>query len=125
MESVETDLLGRPVYAVAEFEGQYPRYCEDGSLLTRERPVSRTVTDIESVTEKELDAARCEMLMKRAEEGLDEAAVLENLKKPFREEQQNFVKHKLELILRAHGKGTPSSVRAKKQRAERAASHSA
>lgn len=107
MESVETDLLGRPVYAVAEFEGQYPRYCEDGSLLTRERPVSRTVTDIESVTEKELDAARCEMLMKRAEEGLDEAAVLENLKKPFREEQQNFVKHKLELILRAHGKGTP------------------
>lgn len=37
MESVETDLLGRPVYAVAEFEGQYPRYCEDGSLLTRER----------------------------------------------------------------------------------------
>ena len=107
MESVETDLLGRPVYAVAEFEGQYPRYCEDGSLLTRERPVSRTVTDIESVTEKELDAARCEMLMKRAEEGLDKAAVLENLKKPFREEQQNFVKHKLELILRAHGKGTP------------------
>lgn len=57
--------------------------------------------------EKELDAARCEMLMKRAEEGLDEAAVLENLKKPFREEQQNFVKYKLELILRAHGKGTP------------------
>ena len=32
---------------------------------------------------------------------------MENLKKPFREEQQNFVKYKLELILRAHGKGTP------------------
>ncbi len=106
-ESVETDLLGRPLYAVTEYEGQYPRYCPDGSLLTRERPVSRTVTDIECATEKELDASRCETLMKRAEEELDEASVLEILRKPFQSEQQNFVKYKLELILRANGKATP------------------
>ncbi|MEI3169614.1 MAG: hypothetical protein V8S58_18035 [Lachnospiraceae bacterium] len=44
-ESVETDLFGRPVYAVTEFQGQYPRYDADGTLLTREHPVSRSVTD--------------------------------------------------------------------------------
>lgn len=106
-ESVETDLFGRPVYAVTEFQGQYPRYDADGTLLTRERPVSRSVTDAECAAEKELDTSRCEALMKRPEENLNEDTVLEILRKPFQMEQQNFVKQKLELILRGNGKGTP------------------
>lgn len=106
-ESAETDLLGRPVYAVTEYEGQYPKYQEDGSLLTRERAVSRSVTNVERVTKKELDSSRCEELMQRAEGDLDEEAVMEILRKPFREDQKDFVKYKLELILRANGKGTP------------------
>ena len=38
--------------------------------------------------------------MKRPEENLNEDTVLEILRKPFQMEQQNFVKQKLELILR-------------------------
>ena len=45
--------------------------------------------------------------MKRPEENLNEDTVLEILRKPFQMEQQNFVKQKLELILRGNGKGTP------------------
>ena len=57
---------------MTEFQGQYPRYDADGTLLTRERPVSRSVTDAECAAEKELDTSRCEALMKRAEENLNE-----------------------------------------------------
>ena len=107
LESVETDLFGRPVYAITEYVGQYPKYQEDGSLLTRERAVSRAVTDVEIVTEKELDPSLCEELMQQAEGELDESAVMDILRKPFERKLQDFVKYKLERILRANGKGTP------------------
>lgn len=45
-ESVETDAWGNPVYVTTEYEGQYPKYDAEGNLLTRNRPVNRTVTDV-------------------------------------------------------------------------------
>ncbi len=116
-ESVETDLLGNPVYAVTEYEGQYPKYQEDGSLLIKERAVSRTVADVECVTGKGLDPLRCEELMQRAEGDLDERKVMEILRMPFRQDLQGFVKYKLELILRANGKGTPKQDRGTDEKA--------
>lgn len=107
VEVPETDLFGNPVYAVTEYEGQYPQYDVDGNLLTRERPVSRKVQNVEMITRKGLDETRCEVLLSQAENGMDEVAVLEKLTAPFGLDEQNFVKHKLERILRAHGKGTP------------------
>lgn len=106
-EVAETDALGNPVYVTAEYEGQYPKYDETGSLLTRNRPVNRTVTDVPCVEESGLDADRCEELMLRAESGMEEAEVLTALRNPFTRQALEFVKYKLELILRAHGKGTP------------------
>ena len=76
-------------------------------MLTRKRPVNRTVSNVAYAEEKELDPAKCEDLMKRAEKGLDEAAVLNRLRKPFAGADFMFLKYKLELILRANGKGTP------------------
>ncbi len=110
VEIPETDWLGNPVYAVTEYEGQYPRYDVDGKLLTRERPVSRKVQNVEMINRKGLDEARCEALLSQAENGMDETAVLEKLAAPFTLDEQNFVKYKLERILRAHGKGTPRRV---------------
>lgn len=110
VEIPETDWFGNPVYAVTEYEGQYPRYDVDGNLLTRERPVSRKVQDVEVITRKGLDETRCEALLSQAENGMDEAAVLEKLTAPFTLDEHNFVKYKLERILRAHGKGTPRRV---------------
>ena len=52
-------------------------------MLTRKRPVNRTVSNVAYAEEKELDPAKCEDLMRRAEKGLDEAAVLNRLRKPF------------------------------------------
>lgn len=106
-ESVETDAWGNPVYVTTEYEGQYPKYDAEGNLLTRNRPVNRTVTDVPRAEEVELDTARCEELLLRAEQGMDEEAVLTKLRKPFARDDLEFVKYKLELILRAHGKGTP------------------
>lgn len=106
-EKIETDAWGNPVYVTAEEKGQYPKYRADGTMLTRERPVNRTVTGAECAEEKKLDTSRCEELMQRAETGMDEAAVQERLRKAFTQADTGFIKYKLELILRAHGKGTP------------------
>ena len=106
-EVVETDALGNPVYATTEYEGQYPKYDAEGNLLTRKRPVNRTVMDVPCAEVAELDTVRCEELLLRAESGMDEEAVLTKLRQPFTRDDQKFVKYKLELILRAHGKGTP------------------
>lgn len=106
-ETMETDALGNPVYVTTEYEGQYPKYDADGNLLTRKRPVNRTVTNVEMVEEKGLDISLCETLMACAEPGMEEEQVLAILRKPFAQENLAFVKYKLERILRAHEKGTP------------------
>ncbi len=104
---IERDVFGNLVYVTTEYEGQYPKYDADGTMLTRKRPVNRTVSNVAYAEEKELDPAKCEDLMRRAEKGLDEAAVLNRLRKPFAVADFMFLKYKLELILRANGKGTP------------------
>ena len=99
--------MGNPVYATTEYDGQYPKYDAGGNLLTRKRPVNRTVMDVPCAEVAELDTVRCEELLLRAESGMDEEAVLTKLRQPFTRDELEFVKYKLELILRAHGKGTP------------------
>lgn len=98
---------GSPRYIKAEYEGQYPRYNEDGSLMTEELPVNRGAEHIRQVPVRELDLDIVQEMMLEPEKGMTESQNQKQLLKPVTESELLFVKGKVERILRKHGKATP------------------
>lgn len=100
---------GSPKYIRAEYEGQYPRYNEDGSLMTKEFPVDCGAERIRQVPVRGLDLDIVQEMMMEPEKGMTEAENQEELLKPASESELLFIKGKTERILRKHGKATPKN----------------
>lgn len=100
---------GSPKYIRAEYEGQYPRYNEDGSLMTKEFPVDCGAEQIRQVPVRGLDLDIVQEMMMEPEKGMTEAENQEELLKPASESELLFIKGKTERILRKHGKATPKN----------------
>ena len=98
---------GSPQYIRAEYEGQYPKYKEDGSLMTEEIPADCTAEHIRQVPVRELDLEMVQEMMMEPEEGMTASENQAKLQKPMTKSELLFVKGKVERILRKHGKATP------------------
>lgn len=107
VEAPVLDEQGDPVYVVAEKENQYPRYNEDGSLMTEEAPAN-AFSSFVSVMPKGLSEQVIGRILHRAEDGLTEDETAERLTRTFDPAELDFFKLKVEAILRGNGKSTPS-----------------
>ncbi len=99
------DALGQPVYQTADRDDAYPKLNPDGSFMTEEAAVSRTVTSMGRASIQSI----CE---ETAEEILnEEPGQRENGKrldlKGEKSRQFLYIKMKVEAILRANGYQTP------------------
>lgn len=104
---------GRPRYAVAEHDYQYPRYNQDGSLMTEEISVNYKADRIPAMLPGPLDVGKTQKAMEAPEPGLGREEIARRLAEPFRAEEAEqiaFVKSKTERALRANGKNTPRAV---------------
>lgn len=100
---------GSPRYVRAEYEGQYPRYNADGSLMTEELPADCMAEQIRQVPVRELDLDIVQEMLLEPETGMTESENQKELLKPVAESRLLFIKGKVERILRGHGKATPKS----------------
>ena len=100
---------GSPKYVRAEYEGQYPKYNPDGSLMTTEIPADCMAEYIRQVPVRGLDLNTVQEMMLEPEKGMTESENQETLLKPMTQSELLFVKGKVERILRKHGKATPRS----------------
>lgn len=94
-------------YVVAERDGQYPKYQEDGSLMTEEISVNYEARLIPVMERCPLDEGKTLAAMEAAEESADQETVAAMLAEDFDLAAGKFLKGKVERALRASGKHTP------------------
>lgn len=95
---------GTPIYLRAEHAFQYPKYQENGELLTNKRPASLQADFIRQVTVRPIkeETIRKTLLESDADETQEELQAY--LQQPFKEEELLFVKEKVETVLRRNKK---------------------
>ncbi|MGL5437497.1 MAG: SpaA isopeptide-forming pilin-related protein [Lachnospiraceae bacterium] len=102
-----TNSDGSPKYATAESDYQYPRYNQDGTLMTEEIAVNYQASQFSSAewiylsTDKTLEA------IEEAESAMTAEQILTKLATDFTASDLLFLKGKVEKALRRNGKQTP------------------
>ena len=100
---------GTPKYITAEHDYQYPKYTDDGRLMTREVPINYAASGVRQVSVRGLDEEKVMEAVRQAEEGMTEEEIETELGKTFQTAALPFVKGKVEKALRRNGKTTPRS----------------
>ena len=95
---------------VAENDYQYPKYNADGTFMTKEILADCETGWMRQVNNRELDKEIIEDVLLDAQSGMTEEENAEKLLKVFEEKDFNYIKGKIEKILRRHGKATPRIV---------------
>ena len=98
---------GTPMYVTAEHDFQYPKYNDDGSLMTREIPAVAAVSRVQQVPVRYLDEAVVASALRQADGVMTPEENEAMLEAEFTEEKLLFVKAKAEKALRENGKSTP------------------
>ena len=93
--------------AVAEHAFQYPKYNEDGTLLTVETPVNYVASGFLQVKELPVEDAIVSSVLQEAQEGMTKAENERVLASEFGVKDKLYVKGKLETALRRNGRQTP------------------
>lgn len=98
---------GSPVYVTVQYEGQYPRYQEDGSLMMKETAVS-CQTELFQVKQTEpFDEGKVQEAVLAEEQHMDQNAVFQKLQETFDQDEITFIKAKVERAFRTGGRSTP------------------
>ncbi len=100
---------GTPKYIRASNDYQYPKYQDDGTLMTREVTVNSTAESVRQVAVHPLSEDIVTQVLLQAEEGMTEEENKEYLSQTFTLSHLAFVKGKVEEVLRKHKKATPGT----------------